>query len=192
MANTRRTDVRDRRRRTISRRRFIRGVMVTSAAAGVVTLSGDAAAIAQSARATALTGSQSGMLVRVLNRLIPTDGAMPAAGESGIAAFIEKAVAAAPHLRRYIITVLTALPDADILNLLSDTELDELLRRIEAEHRDAFEFLIQATYAGYYGHPEVQAALEWVDFEAPQVPFATFDLALLDNVRERGFPVRQV
>ena len=126
----------------------------------------------------------------LLNRLMPAEGVMPAAGDVRLAAFVERAVAVAPHLRRHVVAVLGALPDDEALAAVPDAKMDEILRRIEAEHRTAFAFLVQAAYAGYYEHPQVQAALGWADFEAPPAPQAAFDLALLEPVRQRPSPTQ--
>ena len=187
MATTKKTGTNEDRESTFSRRRFIQGVMATSAAAGVTGLSADAiTALSTDEATTVFTGEQSRTLKSVLNSLIPAEGAMPAAGDLGIAAFVERAAATSSHLRRHIITMLTALPDAHAPRQLSDEELHQRLERVEHEQHDSFDILLQVTYAGYYGHPQVQAALGWVDFEEPQFPLDRFDAALLDRVRARG------
>src|SRR5438128_981274 len=86
----------------ISRRAFIQGVIAASAATGVVALAEPGAAVPQSAGAV-LTAEQASRLTLVLDRLIPADGPMPAAGALGIGGFIDKALVAAPNLRPQIL-----------------------------------------------------------------------------------------
>ena len=113
----------------ISRRQFIQGVMVASAATTALGLpSAVLAAPAASAPPTLLTTPQDGALTTVLNCLIPSDGVMPGAGGLGIATFIDKALIEAPHLRRHIIGIVAMLPDADVLAALPVDELEALLR----------------------------------------------------------------
>src|SRR5262245_6627412 len=122
----------------ISRRTFLQGVMAASAATSVVTgLPASAGALAGAAvAATApqiLTAEQGRVLGAVLNRLIPSEGKMPGAGDLGITSFIDTALGAAPHLRRHVMGVLATLPDGDRLAELRDEQLDDLLQRIELE-----------------------------------------------------------
>ena len=111
----------------------------------------------------ALTTGQTSVLTTVLNRLIPAEKAMPAAGALGIAGFIDATLVAAPHLRQDIFGVLAALPSADELGRWSDDALEARLREIEREQPKAFDLLLQATYTGYYRHPRVLAALGGVE-----------------------------
>lgn len=103
------------------------------------------------------------LLVMVLNHLIPQDGGMPAAGDLGVAHFIEEAASVAPDLDVSIRKVLGALPDADTFTRLSEAEADRLLQQVENADAHSFGLMVQATYAGYYGHPEVLKVLGWVD-----------------------------
>jgi len=169
---------------TVSRRRFIQGVIATSATAGIVGLPTVTGATAAPTRV--LTTAQGRALTRVVNQLIPAEGAMPGAGTLGVVEYIDKALAVAPHLRRHILTVLTALPDSATLEQLSAADLDRQLRHIEQEQNESFDILLQATYSGYYTHPRVVAALGWTDFEQLPDHWEPFDVRLLDNVRNRG------
>ena len=187
MANAQKTDGDDDHEGTLSRRQFIQGVIAASAAASAAGLStGVMSASSAVLPTTVLTMEQGRALTRIVNHLIPAEGVMPGAGGLGIAAYIDTALAAAPHLRRHFLDLLTALPDADAVSQLSEAELDSLLRRVEHEQSESFDILLQATYSGYYSHPQVQTALEWVDFERLPPRWEPFDSALLDQVRKRG------
>jgi hypothetical protein len=178
---------------TISRRRFIHGVIATSATAGLAGLAAGTASASTAATPTSVLNPEQGrVLTRILNQLIPAEGVMPGAGELGVVAYIDKALAAAPHLRRHILGVLGALPDSDVFDQLSEVELERLLRRIEQEQSESFDILVQAAYGGYYSHPQVNAALGWVDIEQPPADWEPFDVALLDPVRKRGPVYRDV
>ena len=147
----------------VSRRAFMQGVITASAAAGTVGLPTSAAAVSPTTPGTTLTKilteDQSRALPTVLNLLIPAEGALPGAGALGVAAFIEKALAAGPHLRRHIVGVMSALPDSVTLGTLTAEQVEGLLRRIEQAMPESFDILLQATYTGYYSHPQVVAAL---------------------------------
>jgi hypothetical protein len=148
----------------ISRRGFIQGMVVVSAT--TVALNGlpvAAGEIPETAATAGLSAEHHRLLALVLNRIIPAEGAMPAAGDLGIATFIEQVVKAAPHLRSPITEVLDALPDANEFSQLSETAAERFLHHIEEGHGGSFDLFVQATYAGYYGHSEVQKILGWID-----------------------------
>jgi hypothetical protein len=167
---------------TVSRRRFIQGVIAASAAAGIGALSTATAGTAPQV----LTADQSRVLASVLNHLIPANGVMPAAGDLGIAGFIDRVLDKAPHLRDPIVGLLAALPNQDVFTRLSDVQVDGLLHRLEQEQNESFDILLQATYTGYYSHPQVLATIGWVDAHESTHELVRFDEALLDEVRKRG------
>lgn len=149
----------------ISRRGFIQGIVVlstTTAALGGLPADAPAADLAEALPAGAFPGKQP-LLALVLNRIIPEDGTMPAAGDLGVGAFIDQAAKASPQLRSSVSQVLGTLPEAEAFSRLSETEAERLLHEVEDLHGHAFELLIQTTYAGYYGHSAVQRTLGWVD-----------------------------
>jgi len=150
----------------ISRRTFLHGVIVASAVTRVAALptqAGPTAATASAPVSTVLTADQTAVLTTVLNRIVPADGAMPAAGTLGIAGIIDHALGAAPHLRRHIVSMLSALPDAEELRSWTDDALDRRLHEIEQAQPDAFDLLLQASYTGYYNDPHVLEALGGVE-----------------------------
>ena len=133
-----------------------------------------------------LTTEQSDLLSAVLNCIVPAEDAMPGAGDIGVAAFIDEAMAQALHLRKPILSVVSRLPDLHDFNALSDEGRDSLLRRIEAEHPEAFQVLLQAAYNGYYSHPHVLEAIGWTPPNESGYEMEAFDPAMLEDVRRRG------
>jgi hypothetical protein len=177
----------------VSRRMFIQGVIAASGAARVGALA-NSAVLGKHAAAplNVLTSEQSGTLTAVLNRLIPSNAGMPAAGDLGVGQFIESALAEAPHLRTPTLRLLAELPSPERLRQQSPADLDAELQRLEREHGESFDILLQATYTGYYSHPTVLDALGWTDPEEPPAARAFFDAALLEDVRKRGPMYRDV
>ena len=174
----------------VSRRRFMQDVMAASAAAGAVGLPTSAAAVSPTPPGTTLTKilteDQSRALPTVLNHLIPAEGALPGAGEVGVAAFIEKAVAQGPHLRRHIVGVMSALPDSVALGQLTAEQAEVQLGRIEQAMPESFGILLQATYTGYYSHPQVVAALGVQSDEEGHLLLDRFDLKDLAELQMQG------
>ena len=56
---------------------------------------------------------------------------------------------------------------------------------MEGAQPEAFDILVQATYTGYYSHPQVTAALG-VDAAALEHQFDRFDDTLLDELDRRA------
>jgi hypothetical protein len=170
----------------MSRREFFHGVIATSALSTVIGIgTGSAVAAASLPSAAAppagvLTAEQSALLTRVLNHLIPAAAEMPAAGDIGVAQYIDRALLAAPHLRAHVIKVLAAIPEST----RSGAEFDELLHLIEDEQDESFDVLVQAAYSGYYSDPHIHAILHWCD-EQRQPPVAPFDESLLVPIHQR-------
>jgi hypothetical protein len=175
----------------MSRRQFME-VVAASAAAGIV-LPASASTPAVTAASDALSASQMDALTAMLDRLIPADGQMPAAGALGIAAFIQAAVAAAPHFRSHIDVALAAAAEVQTSpesGADPGQQLDVVLQRLERDQHESFDLLLQAAYTGYYSHPKVLAALRWVDpSDESQHQLPPFDATLLAAVRRRaGIP----
>ena len=172
---------------SVSRRTFIQSAIAASVATGAAGVLSEKAALAAAAGRTAglavLSAEQGTVLTAVLNRLVPADGRMPGAGDVGITQFIDGVLADAPHLRRPILDVLA---DVYVAQPGGDAELDTVLQRIEGARPESFKALLDATYTGYYSHPDVLRAVGWVppdkDMSAPEY----LDASLLDDVRQRG------
>jgi hypothetical protein len=183
-------------RKAISRRKFLEGVLVASTVTGVGLRTkaaapplsagspvGTAELTASTAEWKVLSSEQSALLTSVLNRLIPATETMPGAGDVGVGRFIDDVLVDAPHLRRPILDVLQALQTDAAAGATSGGQMDARLSAIEREHREKFDVLLQATYTGYYSHPQVLKAIGWVESDKPA---DWFDTSLLDGVRERG------
>ena len=136
-----------------------------------------------------LTPAQGSVLAAVLNRLVPADGAMPAAGDAGVAGYIDQALLDAPHLRRPVIDLLDELRGCGFARL-PGPEQDERLRRLAADRPASFDVLLHAAYAGYYSNPSVLTAAGWQPPDS--TPPEPFDRTLLDAVRKRGPIYRDV
>ena len=191
----------------VSRRTFLQSVIVASAATGAVaTLPGAAAASIPTATALAgtdlvaaaagafliFTDDEAALFSRVANRLIPAQGAMPAAGEIGLATFVDGVLADASHLRQPILDVLHLVRRADEDAVGTDEALDAVLTRIEAAHPEAFTRMIEAVYTGYYSHPDVLQALGWEHPGEVADTSETLDARLLEDVVNRGPIYRHV
>ena len=174
----------------VSRRKFLQGVIAASSVAGTVGLRTSAAGASPTMPGTnlakMLTEDQSRALTTVLNHLIPAEGALPGAGQVGVAGFIEKALAAGPHLRRDIVGVLAALPDAATLSRMPAAEVEALLRQVEQRLPESFDLLQQATYTGYYSHPQVVATIGVQSDEEGHLLLDRFDLKDLAELQKRG------
>lgn len=173
---------------TLSRRALLQSVIVASAAVAFPRTGAASGTAGAQPRRRART--ETALLTRVLDRLIPSEGVMPGAGEVGVAQFINDLVVEAPHLRRPIGDILGSVGAANPAPV-TDEQMDAALHRAELEHPEEFRLLVHATYTGYYSHPEVLDAIGWVSpDESPNEP-EQFDDSRLVAVRRRGPIYRQ-
>jgi hypothetical protein len=202
MANRRRRKTAQPQASEVSRRKFLQSVIAASAATGAATAlpaapaasaaSEPAAAASGVAEAEAVgalqvfTGEQAGVLTGMLNRIIPAEGAMPAAGELGLARYIDSVLADASHLRQPILDLLNEVALASEAEVQSPEGLDALIARLECTHRDSFAALIETVYTGYYSHPEVLQTIGWEHPGTEADTSETLDAALLEDVVRRG------
>jgi hypothetical protein len=179
------------RRRTISRRKFLEGVVVSGA--GLAAIAGNAhvvqaiAARGVNAQFKVLTPDEGRLLKIVLDRLVPREGTMPGAGELGVAHFVDEVLFDAPHLRRRFVALLKRIRAVDDQSM-SDARRDDILRSIEQHNTSAFDLLLQITYTGYYGHPEVLSRIGWSEAGRAEL----FDAGLLAETVKRGPIYRDV
>ncbi len=192
----------------ISRRKFIQGAVVVSAAAGAAALPAtargstsptpigdpvDATGAGDDARGCkVLTPAQALVLAAVLNRIIPADDVMPGAGDVGVAPFIDGVLVDAPHLRPRVIALLNEADAGERFASLSEAEQDGRLREMARHKKDAFDALLRAAYTGYYSEPRVLAAMGRSANADSASPPAPFDTRRLDAVRKRGPMYRTV
>ncbi len=145
-----------------------------------------------------LTDEQSRLATAVLDVIIPPEGDLPGAGESGGAQRLDAVLADTPDLRR---TILEALQAIDIAAgscgflAVEPAARPEILRAVEAAEPDAFTALVRQTFNVYYTSPEVRRAVGFTP-ENPQPDGFTkarpFDPDLLDGVRQRNRTWRRV
>jgi len=182
------------RRQSISRRKFLAGV-VASAAVGATLPVGERSGTFISATGgvpaepfRVLNADGERLLTAVLNRLVPANRTMPGAGDLGLSRFIDGVMADAPHLRRSVSSLLADLPADQFLPGLSPEAGRTELRRLQRTHRAQFNDLLRATYTGYYSHPRVLDRLGWTVPESHEA----FDPSCLEAVRARGPIYRDV
>jgi hypothetical protein len=152
-----------------------------------------------------LTAAQLELLTAVEDRLIPREGDLPGAGESGAAERVDGLLAERREWRPDVLTALKAIEvAAERLRMerslagvgmtgagflgLSEDDRDAALRVVEAAQPRLFQRLLRITYTAYYTDPAVQRAGGFAD--AAPLPrgyeMETFDEARLEPVKRRG------
>ena len=151
-----------------------------------------------------LTAAQQATLTAIQDELVPPEGGLPGAGESGGAAAVDGYLHARPPLQTNVLTALAAVdasaqshaggPSGDAgpmspFAALSAVTRVAVLRAVEAEHPEPFRTLVELTYTAYYTNPAIQALLG-PDAQPPQPhgypPPAPFDPRRLERVKQRG------
>lgn len=133
-------------------------------------------------------------LTAALNRLIPSAEGRPAAGDLGIADFIEQAAAGRPARTRLFVEGLAAIGIAaagahpDGFAALPAEGQDAALRQVEASHPAFFDELVLQTYNGYYTHRAVHEAIGYnvPGTAAPVDQLELLDEALLARQKQRA------
>lgn len=124
------------------------------------------------------------VVVRTLNTLIPPRPAVPGAGDLGIAEFLDRTRRESAHVAGAVDTVLVALSQRNKESELSEEGFEELVRAAEQLYPEEFKTVLQAVYVGYYGHPQVLAALSEQSPRGYRHPPLASNA--LDGVRSRG------
>ena len=140
-----------------------------------------------------LSQSQYELVTAVLDRLIPSQGDMPGAGEAGTADYLDGIAAGSAQLARLFARGLQDIEIAaarigDGFDDLSGDQQDEVLRGVESDSPEFFDLLVRHTYNGYYSNPEVVELLG-LDPRPPQPRGNSVergDLSSLELVVERG------
>ena len=108
---------------------------------------------------TMLSEEQRQMLVAVLDRIVPPNGALPGAGGLGVDAAIDRTLAQTPRLRRLFLRGLAEIAvtaeretGQDFLALDAATQ-ERVLRAVEEAEPAFFAALVEHTYRGYYVRP---------------------------------------
>lgn len=138
-----------------------------------------------------LSDEQRSLLAAALNRIVPAQGNMPAAGDLGVAAFIESVAAGGPDSRRVLLAGLIQLELAAAergsdFGALSPESQTDALKSVESESPAVFQYLVTQTYRGYYTDETVTAALSYRAPNREDYDPLPFDESLLEPVRERG------
>lgn len=114
---------------------------------------------------TVLSEEQRRLLVVVLDRIVPPNGALPGAGGLGVDAAVDKTLALTPRLRRLFLDGLAEIAvtaeremGQDFLALDPETQ-QRVLRTVEEAEPAFFAALVEHTYRGYYVRSEVHAAI---------------------------------
>jgi hypothetical protein len=114
---------------------------------------------------TMLSEEQRRLLVAVLDRIVPPNGALTGAGGLGVDAAIDRTLAQTPRLRRLFLDGLAEIAVAaecqagqDFLALDAAAQ-ERILRAVEEAEPAFFAALVEHTYRGYYVRPEVHAAI---------------------------------
>ena len=138
-----------------------------------------------------LSDEQRALLTAVLNRIVPAQEEMPAAGDLGIGGFVESVAAGSSAKRRNLLDGLVRIELAAaerggvFLSLSADAQT-ETLRTVQTTDPEFFQELVTQTYRGYYTNDKV---FELLSYRAPNredyapIPF---DESLLEPVRQRG------
>ena len=138
-----------------------------------------------------LSTEQRALLVAVLNRIVPAQGEMPAAGDLGIGEFVESVAAGSSNKRRDLLGGLVRIELAaaerggTFASLSADVQT-ETLRAVQATDPEFFQELVTQTYRGYYTNDRVFDLLSYRAPHREDYAPRPFDESLLEPVRQRG------
>ncbi|MBM3941558.1 MAG: gluconate 2-dehydrogenase subunit 3 family protein [SAR202 cluster bacterium] len=140
---------------------------------------------------TIFSPGQKQLLMTVLNRIVPQEGKMPAAGDVGVADFVESAVAKDTRLRRLFgeglaqIDIVAAAQEGREFQELAQASQEAVLRQVEKAQPQFFDALVLQTYNGYYTNPQVFQLINYV--QSPEgEPTELLDTSLLEKQRQRA------
>ena len=131
-------------------------------------------------------------LAAAMNRIIPAEGNMPAAGDLDLAKFVEQAAAENPSKTRLFTQGLASIEvtcrQLSGKSFPESTEQDQLLilQSVESSNAVFFDELVRQTYNGYYTNPEVFQAIGYSNSQ-PDVSGQPdlLDESLLERQRQR-------
>ena len=138
-----------------------------------------------------LSDAQRSLLAAMLNRIVPAAGEMPAAGDLGIAGFVESVAAGFTGKRRTLLDGLVQIELAasdrggSFADLSEAAQIDAL-RSVEASSPEFFQELVTQTYRGYYTNETVCGTLGYRPPNREDYDPLPFDESLLEPVRQRG------
>lgn len=140
------------------------------------------------------------LLAAVLETLLPGDGVMPPASNTGAARAVDGHLAERPALRAPILDALTAVRIAahasgGDFDTLPEAKRIATLEAVELTHPHVFDALVVQAYTGYYTDPGVQARLgvpsPLMPVGHPRSTAGTLDPARLERVRATAKPWRE-
>ena len=131
-------------------------------------------------------------LAAAMNRIIPADGDMPAAGDLGLAKFVERAAAESPGKIRLftqgLATIEVTCSQLSGKSFPESTEQDQLqiLQSVEFSNAVFFDELVRQTYNGYYTNPGVFQTMGYSNSQ-PDISGQPdlLDESLLERQRQR-------
>lgn len=140
---------------------------------------------------TILSDEQRSLLAAVLNRIVPANSDMPAAGDLGIAYFVESIAAAATDRRRILLDGLAQIEIAaqergGAFSALPPAAQTATLQAIADARPAFFQELVTQTYRGYYTNATVFDLLKYRAPNRADYNPIPFDESLLEPVRQRG------
>ena len=140
---------------------------------------------------TILNEEQRALLAAVLNRIVPAQGEMPAAGDLGVAAFVEAVAAGSSAKRRILLDGLVQIQVSAGERGGGFTDLPAgaqtaALQAVQAAHPEFFQELVTQTYRGYYTDETVCTLLSYRAPNRADYDPLPFDESLLEPVRQRG------
>ena len=142
---------------------------------------------------TILSDEQQALLTAVLNRIVPANGEMPAAGELGVAEFVAGIAAAdgATHRRRILLDGLAQIEIAaqargGAFAALPPAAQTATLQAVADAMPAFFQELVTQTYRGYYTNETVFDLLQYRAPNRADYNPKPFDESLLEPVRQRG------
>ena len=138
-----------------------------------------------------LDATQRDLLIAALNRIVPSDGEMPGAGDLGVGAFVEDVVAGSSQHRRLFLDglvqiELAAQEHGGSFAALSQQSQDAALQAIESSAPEFFQLLVTQTYRGYYTNETVFDLLKYRAPNRADYNPEPLDESLLEPVRQRG------
>ena len=141
-----------------------------------------------------LVDKQLARVTSILDRIVPSAGKRPGAGQLGVAEYLDRTVGASAELKKLFSRGLAQIEmtshsrhSSEFADLSADQK-DGVLSEVESAEPKFFEALVLQTYNGYYTDSGV---LELLGLEArPPQPrgyeVEPGDLTLLENVKKRG------
>ena len=138
-----------------------------------------------------LSDNQRALLAAALNRIVPAQEEMPAAGDLGIGEFVESVAAGNSTKRRNLLDglvriELAAAERGGAFTSLSTDAQTETLRAVQVTDPEFFQELVTQTYRGYYTNETVFDLLSYRAPNREDYDPIPFNGSLLEPVRQRG------